>query len=55
MTEINSNSSKSLPIKHAGVALDDAIAYMDKRRKGEVKSLDTGFPKLNKAFLGGLD
>lgn len=41
--------------KHIGVAVDDALNYIDGRRKGKIKSLKTSLPKLNKALLDGID
>ena len=41
--------------KHISEAVNEFIEYVDGRRTGKIKSLKTGWPKLDKVFLDGLD
>lgn len=41
--------------KHISEVAKETKEYIDKRRKGEIKSLKTGFTKLDEANLGGIE
>lgn len=41
--------------RHISYGVESAIKSIDKRRKGELRSLKTSFQKLNKALLNGVD
>lgn len=45
----------ALPIRHISAAVTSAKDFIDKRRKGQIKSLKTSKKKLNDALLDGLD
>ncbi len=47
--------NRTLPLKHSASSFADATNYIERRKSGQERSLDTGFPKLNKALTGGLD
>ena len=49
------NFSSPLEFKHISTGVTKTLEYIDKRRKGEEKSLKTSFSKLNKVLLGGID
>lgn len=44
-----------LPIRHISACVEDTLDIIEKRQRGEEKSLDTGFVSLNNALLGGLE
>jgi hypothetical protein len=44
-----------LPHVHIATAADEIISYMDKRRKGQVKSLKTRWEKFNNQCMGGIE
>jgi GTPase SAR1 family protein len=41
--------------KHISTAVDDFLKYTEGRKMGKIKSLKTGWSKLDKVFLDGLD
>lgn len=45
----------SLKVRHISHGVDSTKTYIERLRSGEVKSLKTSFPKLNKALLNGVD
>lgn len=47
--------SSNLPYRHISYAVDKATAYINKRRKGEERSLKTGTHKLDGATLDGFE
>lgn len=47
--------SNSLEYKHISVAGSEALDYIDKRRKGTIRSLKTRWPKLNNRLTGGIE
>lgn len=55
MVGIDINSNKSLPVKHIATAVDEAIDYVNRRRKGEITSLKTSLPKFNASLLNGVE
>ena len=44
-----------MALKHISQVIDEAEDYIEKRRKGEIKSCKTGFTKLDKILLGGIE
>lgn len=44
-----------MAFKHISIVADEAEDYIEKRRKGLIKSCKTGFPKLDKVLLGGIE
>lgn len=44
-----------MAFKHISTVIDEAEKYIDDRRKGLIKSCKTGFPKLDKLLLGGIE
>jgi len=54
-TTQDTSSSSSLPVKHVSVTSERFLKTVEGRRKGTVKSLRTGFPKLDKALLDGIE
>lgn len=44
-----------LPISHISKAVNTAIKYIEGRRSGHIKSLQTSFKKLNSALLDGIE
>lgn len=44
-----------MSLKHISQVIDEAEKYIDDRRKGLIKSCKTGFPKLDKLLLGGIE
>lgn len=44
-----------MAFKHISQVADEAEDYIEKRRKGLIKSCKTGFPKLDKVLLGGIE
>jgi hypothetical protein len=45
----------SLNVRHISYAAGSSKSFIDKLRKGEIKSLKTSKEKLNKTFLNGFD
>ena len=45
----------ALPYVHISQACNDALQYIDSRRKGETNSLETRWKKLNKQCMGGIE
>lgn len=45
----------SLTFSHISKAVKDALVYVDGRRKGKIVSLKTGFSKLDKSLLDGVE
>jgi replicative DNA helicase len=48
-------STKSLTFSHISRAVERSLDYIDGRRKGEYKSLKTGFKKLDSSLLDGIE
>lgn len=48
-------SSKLLDFKHISESTNEAVTYIEQRRKHEVNSLKTGSPKFNKMCMGGIE
>lgn len=48
-------TSSSLTFSHISKSVKDALEYVDGRRKGEIVSLKTGFNKLDKTLLNGIE
>ena len=44
-----------MAFKHISTVIDEAEKYIDDRRKGLIKSCKTGFAKLDKSLLGGIE
>lgn len=44
-----------MAFKHIAEVCDETEKYIDDRRKGIIKSCDTGYSKLNNALLGGIE
>ncbi len=49
------NSNNSLTFKHISHATNEAIEYIDSRRKGTIKSLKTRWKKFNYTCMGGIE
>lgn len=49
------NSVKPLKYKHITKSTDEALKYIDDRRKGISKSLRTRWKKFNDACMGGIE
>lgn len=49
------DSLNILPISHISVATDEAIEFIDKRRKHIVESFKTRWPKFNNMCMGGIE
>lgn len=45
----------SLNVRHISYAASSSKAFINKLRKGEIKSLKTSKPKFNQTFLNGFD
>lgn len=45
----------SLSVRHISFAASSSKIFIDKLRKGEIKSLKTSKQKFNKTFLNGID
>jgi replicative DNA helicase len=45
----------SLPYIHIATAADEIISYMDKRRRGKIKSLKTKWERFNNQCMGGIE
>lgn len=55
MSPMEKNSSSGLTFAHISKAVEQSLSKIDGRRKGTIKSLQTGFPKLDKALLDGVE
>lgn len=49
------DSLNILPISHISVATDEAVEFIDKRRKHIVESFKTRWPKFNNMCMGGIE
>lgn len=49
------DSLNILPISHISVATDEAVEFIDKRRKHIVESFKTRWPKFNSMCMGGIE
>lgn len=48
-------SNKILPYRHITEPTDEVLAYIDNRRRGVVKSLQTRWSKFNRQCMGGIE
>lgn len=55
MEDSSNQFTKRLPVKHISVDVGKYDDYIIGRKEGTIKSLDTGFPKLNDVFLNGIE
>jgi replicative DNA helicase len=53
--EGTAKTSSSLTFNHISKSVNEALSYVDGRRKGQIKSLATGFEKLDKVLLNGIE
>lgn len=49
------SSSITLPWKQYGYILKESLTYIDKKAKGEIKSLKTQWKNFNKIGLNGIE
>lgn len=49
------DSLNILPISHISVATDEAVEFIDKRRKHVIESFKTRWPKFNNMCMGGIE
>lgn len=49
------DSLNVLPISHISVATDEAVEFIDKRRKHVIESFKTRWPKFNNMCMGGIE
>lgn len=47
--------SRGLPIKHVSIAAQRFLKQVEGRRSGDITSLKTGYNKLDKLFLDGVE
>jgi len=52
---VDDKIKRTLPVKSIASVAEQAVNYIDRRRKGLEPFLDTGFPKLNTALLNGME
>jgi replicative DNA helicase len=52
---VTGTSSNSLTFRHISDAVNKSLDYIDGRRTGKYKSLKTGFKKLDRALLNGIE
>ena len=50
-----SEEIKALPWRHISQASNTALRYIDGRRKGEIRSLNTPWKKFNNISMGGIE
>jgi hypothetical protein len=49
------NSNKVLETRHIKEPTEEILRYIDNRRKGIIKSLQTKWPKFNRNCMGGIE